>query len=279
MMREVLTPPLRARAQGGPGAASGGTWPDLVLIDGGQGQLAAALRGVRRARHRRRRRGRRSPRGRTAMPAASASSCRAASRSARAARPGALFPAAPARRGAPLRHRRAPRQALASAIGSRRSTRSPASAPSARRRCCCISARPRAVARAGLADLERVERHQRNRGARRSMTTSTAATAKMPRLTPPISRAGPAHSLHVDTSAQSSLTLSRIIAIPVRASRCSIVAAATGSRWHRAARCSPLAGVTDYFDGYVARRWSSRSRRSAASSTRSPTSCWSPPSC
>jgi excinuclease ABC subunit C len=56
------------------------SWPDLVLIDGGQGQLNAAREVLRRA-------GAvevrwwPSPRGRTAMPAAKPSSCRAATRS------------------------------------------------------------------------------------------------------------------------------------------------------------------------------------------------------
>ena len=39
-----------------------------------------------------------------------------------------------------------------------------------------------------------------------------------------------------------------------------------------------VAALTDFFDGYLARPGSS-SPRSAACSTRSPTSCWSPPCC
>ena len=54
-------------------------WPDLVLIDGGQGQLSAAQRDAGRARHHRCAAGRASPRARTATPAARPSSCPAAS--------------------------------------------------------------------------------------------------------------------------------------------------------------------------------------------------------
>ena len=109
MMREVLqrrfTRALKEQAEGAPAT----DWPDVVLIDGGAGQLSAArevLTGSRRARReaggdrqgpRSRCRARMVPhRRRGAVPTA-------------AARSGAVFPAAPARRGAPLRHHHAPR--------------------------------------------------------------------------------------------------------------------------------------------------------------------------
>ncbi len=74
MMREVFDAPLRPRpARKTPDRESSGTWPDLVLIDGGPGQLDAARRYLRRARRRMTSRWSRSPRGRTATPAANGS--------------------------------------------------------------------------------------------------------------------------------------------------------------------------------------------------------------
>ena len=59
MMREVLTRRFSRLIKEDPGRA-GESWPDLVLIDGGVGQLSEAAAGVRRSRHRRpRRRGHR----------------------------------------------------------------------------------------------------------------------------------------------------------------------------------------------------------------------------
>ncbi len=143
MMREVLERrfgrALQKEARGGRAAAS--DWPDLVLIDGGAGQirrraavlddlgvtdvtLVAIAKGPDRDagrewfHHRRR----------AAVPAA-------------AARPGAVLPAAPARRGAPVRHHHPPRRPVQGA-GARASwTRSRASAPPASGRCSTISAR------------------------------------------------------------------------------------------------------------------------------------------
>ena len=111
MMREVLqrrfARALKEQEEGAPAT----DWPDLVLIDGGAGQLSAAREVLRISACRReaggdrqgpgsRRRARVVPhRWRGAVPAA-------------AARSGAVFPAAPARRGASLRHHHAPRRAL-----------------------------------------------------------------------------------------------------------------------------------------------------------------------
>ena len=43
MMNQVLTPPLLADAEGGGGRCLDSPRPDLILVDGGQGQLDAAL--------------------------------------------------------------------------------------------------------------------------------------------------------------------------------------------------------------------------------------------
>jgi cardiolipin synthase len=71
------------------------------------------------------------------------------------------------------------------------------------------------------------------------------------------------------------LTLSRIAAIPL------VVACfwldKGWSQWISMA-LFVLAGITDYFDGYFARRYHQISRL-GASSIRSPTSCWSPRRC
>ena len=64
------------------------------------------------------------------------------------------LPAAAARRGAPLRHRQPPGAALGEARHSRRSTRSPASAPRRKKALLHHFGSSRAVERAGLADLE-----------------------------------------------------------------------------------------------------------------------------
>jgi excinuclease UvrABC nuclease subunit len=106
MMREMLEHRFACALRE---AEQGVAMPDLVLIDGGAGQLSAARqvlqdRGCRTAAGGDRqgagprRRARMVPYGRTrAVPAA-------------AARSGAVFPAAPAPRGAPLRHHHAPRR-------------------------------------------------------------------------------------------------------------------------------------------------------------------------
>ena len=107
MMREVLQRRFAA-AEGGSGGAQRGEWPDLVLIDGGKGQLSAVCE-VLESSACTTCRWWRSPRGRTAMPAASGSTCRARAVPAAAARSGALLSPAAARRGAPLRHRHPPR--------------------------------------------------------------------------------------------------------------------------------------------------------------------------
>ena len=109
-------PPLRATPEGGgaapraqpEGGEALGPWPDLVLVDGGKGQLAAATSvlaelGIDGRAGRLRRQGPR-PRGR----ARDLLHGRPRAVHAAASRPGALFHPAPARRGAPIRHRIAP---------------------------------------------------------------------------------------------------------------------------------------------------------------------------
>ena len=98
MMREVMDAALLAAAEGARRRRTGRgrdarcgrrgldgafpAWPDVILIDGGQGQMTAVRADPRRARHRGpRRRHRRRQGRRTAMPAASASSSRGESRS------------------------------------------------------------------------------------------------------------------------------------------------------------------------------------------------------
>ena len=109
MMREVLTRRFARLVKEDPDRTRG-AWPDLVLIDGGAGQVSAAAGvlaelGIEAAAVRRRqgRRPRRRPRG---VPRARPPAVRAAE-----PQPGALLRPAPARRGAPLRHRRAPAEA------------------------------------------------------------------------------------------------------------------------------------------------------------------------
>ncbi len=140
MMREVLTRRFARALTEDPDRAGEG-WPDLVLIDGGAGQLAiarevmaelgiadVALVGIAKGPDRN------AGREHFHMPDRAALH-------AGAARPGALLPAAAARRGAPLRHRHAPRPPVQGdrALGARRGRR--ASGARARRRCCTISAR------------------------------------------------------------------------------------------------------------------------------------------
>ena len=109
---------------------NGGPFPDLILIDGGKGQLSAAYAGARDAgagepgggRHRQERR--------AAVHARSRRSDRA-----RAEQPGAAADPAHSRRSAPLCDHLPPPVARRSAICARRSIRSPASARAAARRC------------------------------------------------------------------------------------------------------------------------------------------------
>ena len=128
--------PLRPRAEGGGRRRTAADWPDLVLIDGGAGQLSAARAGAGRP-------------GRAAtcqLVAIAKGPDRDAGREwfhtdgaravpAAAARSGAVFPAAAARRGAPLRHHHPPRRAVEGARRAASWTRSPASAPRASGRC------------------------------------------------------------------------------------------------------------------------------------------------
>ena len=148
--------PLRPPGQGGPGAGRAAGWPDLVVIDGGAGQLAAAQETRGRARPRRPAAagGRQGPRPRRRPGAVLPAGPRAAG--AGPARPGPLLCAAAARRGAPLRHPDPSRQAGARhrPLGARPGARHRRQAQAGAAR--TISARPRAWREAGLLDLERV---------------------------------------------------------------------------------------------------------------------------
>ena len=72
-------------------------------------------------------------------------------------RPGALFPAAPARRGAPLRHRRAPRASARALIGKSELDQIAGIGAKRKKALLLHFGSARAVARAGLSDLCAVE--------------------------------------------------------------------------------------------------------------------------
>ena len=119
MMREVLRAGF-ARCSRRQAEAPSGTEPsrdafpqrpDLVLIDGGAANSRRRAAVARRLGVDGVSPSPRSPRGPTAMPAARPFSSRARAVQARAARSRALFRAAAARRGAPLRHRHPSRAA------------------------------------------------------------------------------------------------------------------------------------------------------------------------
>ncbi len=243
-------------------------WPDLVLIDGGQGQLTVGAMRSSPNSASRISRSRRSPRGRTAMPAASAFSCRGRP-------PFSLEPRDPvlyflqrlrdeAHRFAIGAHRA---QAGQGDRRTRRSTKSRRSARGASRRCCIISARrarlpapgwPKSSGSTGSARLSQ----------KRFMTISMP-TAKM------IYRALRGGMCVADQPAQSADPVAypgdsrsssrrftfRAMPRAGSAARCSPPPASpTGSTaiWRAAGRSNP---------------------RSAGFSTRSPTSCWSPRPC
>ena len=130
-----VRPPLRPRAGRG-SRPRRGDWPDLVLIDGGRGQLNAVkgvleemgiedvcLVGVAKGPRSR-------PRGARGVPLDGRARTDAAGQ-----RAGAVLPPAPARRGPPLRDRRAPGEARRRRSARRRSTKCRASARRGRRRC------------------------------------------------------------------------------------------------------------------------------------------------
>ena len=142
-----------------------GAWPDLVLIDGGDGQLNAALEaldelglknriaiaGIAKGVDRDAGRERFFMPGKRAVPA-------------RREKPGPLLPAALARRSAPLRHRRTSRQAQSRASPKIRSTKSAASARRASALCSIASARRAAFRAPALAELELRRRRQQRTG-------------------------------------------------------------------------------------------------------------------
>ena len=80
MMREVLERRFARLEKEDPDRA-GGEWPDLLLIDGGKGQLSAVCEMLENAGRPRRAGGRRRQGARTAMPGARSSTCPAGARS------------------------------------------------------------------------------------------------------------------------------------------------------------------------------------------------------
>ena len=156
MMKEVLRRRF-ARLAKEEEAGENPPRPDLVLIDGGAGQLAAATGGDGRPRRRRHRGGRRRQGAGPRRRARAVLHARQDALHARAEEPGALLPAAPARRGAPLRHRHPPRAPLDGdaqqpAGRDRRRRRRRASA-----RCCTRSARRAASHARRSDDLAKVD--------------------------------------------------------------------------------------------------------------------------
>ncbi len=134
MMREVLGRRF-ARLEKEDPDRSKGDWPDLLLIDGGKGQLSRGLRDAGGCRRPRRARGRglqgAGPQCRPRdLPPAGRARDHLAAQLARA-----LLSAAAARRGAPLRDRRPPPEAGEEPSPAARSTTSPASARAASARC------------------------------------------------------------------------------------------------------------------------------------------------
>ncbi len=142
MMREVMARRFGRALEEDPDR-DGGTWPDLVLIDGGKGQMSIGARHAGGTGHRGRAadRHRQGPapwaRGARGVPLP-----RRAREDAAGQFAGAVLSPAAARRGPPLRHRRAPGQAQPGdqRQPARRDSRHRPGAESAR--CCCTSARP-----------------------------------------------------------------------------------------------------------------------------------------
>ena len=138
-----------------PARASSPTRPDLVVVDGGPPQVAAAQRGARRARHRRRRRcrpgqaargGLAARRGRPGDPAAH--------------QRGPLPAAAGPRRGAPVRDHLPPAAALQGDGRRACSTTSPGWARCGARRCSSTSARCKRLRAATVEEIADGARHR-----------------------------------------------------------------------------------------------------------------------
>ncbi len=158
--------------------------PDLVLIDGGRGQLGVAAGGAGRAGRQRHGAGRHRQGARPRCRARALSTCPARrAHDAGAARPGAVFRAAAARRGPPLRDRHAPGQAQARAIGANPLDEIAGIGPARKRALLKHFGSAKAVSRASTDDLRRVPRHQLRRWPRPSMISSTSA-AKAPNSAP-----------------------------------------------------------------------------------------------
>ena len=143
----------------------GGPFPDLILIDGGKGQLTAAYAALARGRARAAGRGRPGEAGGADLHARSGRGPRAAARVA-----GAAAAAADPRRGAPLRRHVPPAVRGAKRDSRRRSTRSPASVRAGASSCSTAFGSVAGVRRASREELARGRRRQ---GRRRGDSTTS----------------------------------------------------------------------------------------------------------
>src|SRR5262249_37223157 len=188
-----------------------------------------------------------SPRGPSATRAASDSSCRDASPSAWSRR----TPCSISSSGCATRRTASPSAPTApsdrSRSRSRRSTRSPASGRDASAHCCCTSAPPAP----SPAPAWRICRRSRA-SARRWRGGFTSTSIRRDRWIECARPRNHGRRRIMLTDFPNLLTLSRIIIIPVLVGLFYLDDVAW--RWVSVALFS-LAGVTDYFDGYFARRW------------------------
>jgi hypothetical protein len=249
MMREVLSRRFGRALKENP-ERDEEHWPDLVLIDGGQGQLEVARQvltelglediaivGIAKGPDRD------AGRERFFVPASRPS------RSSRAIR--CSISCSAARRGASLRHRHPSHAPRPPTSPARRSTRCRASARRRKRALLHISAAPaRSVRRRSRTSSRWPESPMRWR--RRFMTISAAAES---------CRQDMLNTANI-------LTLSRIAGDP--AGRGLLLARSRWSQWLSMGPVPSPPAVTDYFDGYFSRGAIIRSRGSAVSSIRSP---------
>ncbi len=260
MMREVLTRRFARLVKESGNDDARAKWPDLALIDGGPGQLSVAqavledlgvedvlLVGISKGPDRDAGREHFYMQGPRALPP-------------RSQEPGALLPAAPARRGAPLRHRQPPQEAHQ---GHRRQS---AGRDRGRRR------RPQARAAAAF----RLGPRGFRRPALPISKAWRASAARWPkRFTISSIRAADA-ALRVwyirPMNIPNILTMFRIFLVPVF-----VVAFVMPGRRARigAFVIFCIAGISDALDGFAARKLNGRDRISAACSIPSRTRSWS----